>query len=220
MTHTARRITVFILLLAWCGFLIAVRDLRAHNGAFNFLLWNLFLAAIPAAAAIGFERATRAADRAFLFLIWLLFLPNAPYILTDFIHLRPGARVPLWFDVALIGSAAATGLLLAYTSVVDVQASIARTYGNAAGWCVAIAALLLTGFGIYLGRFLRWNSWDPLANPDALFQEVARKTWNPAAHPRTIGVTFVYGVGITLGYVALRTIAATLPREKWPRTHP
>jgi uncharacterized membrane protein len=219
VSATAKRIIVFILLLAWCGALLALRRIRSHDGSFDFIPWNLFLAVIPAIAAMLFERSTNTAFRVIVFIVWLLFLPNAPYILTDFVHLAPRPNVPLWFDIALLGSAAATGLLLGYMSVVDVQTAIARSFGKAAGWFVAIAALLLTGFGIYLGRFLRWNSWDPLASPEQLFEEIARKTWNPVAHPRTIGVTFVYGVGITLGYVALRTIAATLPRDKWPRTH-
>lgn len=194
--------------------------MRTHDNSFDFIPWNLFLAVIPAVAAMLFERARHGAARALLFIVWLLFLPNAPYILTDFVHLGPRPQVPLWFDIALLASASATGLLLGYTSVVDVQTAITRSFGKAAGWFIAIAALLLSGFGVYLGRFLRWNSWDPLANPEALFEEIARKTLNPVAHPRTIAVTFVYGVGVTVGYVALRTLAATLPREKWPRTHP
>jgi len=220
VSAAAKRSVVFVLLLAWCGALLALRRLRTHDGSFDFVPWNLLLAMIPAVAAMLFERARQAAARAFLFAVWLLFLPNAPYILTDFVHLAPRPQDPLWFDIALLGSAAATGLLLGYTSVVDVQTAITRSFNKVAGWLVAILALLLTGFGIYLGRFLRWNSWDPLASPEQLFEEIARKTWNPVAHPRTIGVTFVYGVGVTLGYVALRMIGATLPRDKWPRTHP
>lgn len=217
VSAAARRITVFALLLAWCGILLALRHVRSHDGSFDFLPWNLFLAVIPAIAAMIVERAHNRGIGAVMFLVWLLFLPNAPYILTDFVHLAPHPQVPLWFDIALLSSASATGLLLGYTSVVDVQTAVARRFGKLAGWCIAIGALLLSGFGIYLGRFLRWNSWDPLANPDGLFEEIARKTWNPVAHPRTIAVTFVYGVGVTVGYIALRTLASTLPREKWPQ---
>ena len=69
---------------------------------------------------------------------------------------------------------------------------------------LVIAAVLLSGFGIYLGRFLRWNSWDTVASPHQLFPEIADRLFNPLSHPQALGVTVVYGVGLFLGYVALR----------------
>jgi uncharacterized membrane protein len=202
------RLLLFAILFAWCALLIAGHVSRAQRSGFVWLGWNLILAAVPAFAAAGFVRAQRRGARIFFFVIWLLFLPNAPYLVTDFVHLEPTNGVPLWFDIALLASCAGTGLLLAYTSTADVQIAITRIYGRAAGWIIAIAALLLTGFGIYLGRFMRWNSWDPIANPRQILE------LPPAIpHMRAFGVTFVYGVAVSLGYVALRTLFARPPNQ-------
>jgi uncharacterized membrane protein len=204
-----RRSLLFTLLIAWCLALLSVRIGRSGTWMFLFLGWNLFLAAIPLAASELLMRARSTLMRTSWLAVWLLFLPNAPYILTDLIHLRPRPGIPMWYDLALLLSCAGTGLLMGYTSLVDVQALVTKRRGAVAGWCVAVAALLLSAFGIYIGRFLRWNSWDVLANPAALFLDIATRLIDPFAHPRTLSVTLVFGVMLTLGYVAIR--CGTMP---------
>jgi uncharacterized membrane protein len=210
----AKRAFLFAILLAWCGFLLAGRMWRSHQLTYAFLVWNLFLAVIPAVAAALVVTTRATAARLFWAFLWLLFLPNAPYIVTDFVHLTPRAPIPLWYDVALLLSCAGTGLLLGYSSVADVQAAATERFGAAAGWGTAIVALLLSGFGVYLGRFLRWNSWDPIANPSELLNRLGGYGLNPMSHPRTIAVTFVYGVCFALGYTALHVIATTTMRSR------
>jgi uncharacterized membrane protein len=196
------------MLLSWCAALLLFRFLRSGSLAMGFLAWNLFLAAIPAVAAWFFARAmakgSSLIEKVGWFVIWLVFLPNAPYIITDFVHLTSQPRIPFWYDTALITSSAGTGLLLGYTSIADVQAAITQRFSTLVGWLLVIAAVLLSGFGIYLGRFLRWNSWDTIISPHQLFPQIADRLINPLAHPQTVGVTVVYGVGLFLGYVALR----------------
>jgi len=202
------RLLLFGMLLCWCGALLAFRFVRSGSLAYAFMAWNLFLAAIPAVAAWFFARAMARGSSLFervgWFVIWLVFLPNAPYIITDFVHLSTRPGIPLWYDTALLISCAGTGLLLGYTSIADVQAAITRRFSTLMGWVLVIAAVLLSGFGIYLGRFLRWNSWDTLTSPSQLYPEIADRLINPLSHPQTIGVTVIYGVGLFLGYVALR----------------
>ena len=201
------RLLLFGMLLSWCAALLLFRFVRSGSFALRFLAWNLFLAAIPAVAAWFFARAmtkdSSRIEQVGLFLIWLVFLPNAPYIITDFVHLTTRPRIPLWYDIALLISCAGTGLLLGYTSIADVQAAITRRFSTFVGWVLVIAAVLLSGFGIYVGRFLRWNSWDMLTSPHQLFLEIGDRVINPLSHPQTFGVTAVYGVGLFLGYVAL-----------------
>jgi uncharacterized membrane protein len=112
----------------------------------------------------------------------------------------------LWYDLVLLLSFSGTGLLIGYLSLDDVQETVAKRFGAVAGWLTVIVSLLLTGFGIYLGRFLRWNSWDVLTNPGGLFADLADRVLNPMSHPRTVAVTFVFSVALTLGYVALRAL--------------
>ncbi|HSP15976.1 MAG TPA: DUF1361 domain-containing protein [Thermoanaerobaculia bacterium] len=202
MSDGAKRILIFAALMAWCAGLLFLRIVRAGTLTYVFLVWNLFLAAIPAAAAALFAISRSRLSQALSFVVWLLFLPNAPYIVTDFIHLTPRPPVPLWYDVALLLSFAGTGLLLGYSSISDVQNAIARRFGAGAGWTTAFAALLLSGFGIYLGRFLRWNSWDAITDPLDMLGFMARHAVHPQSHLRTLAVTMIYGIGLTLGYLA------------------
>jgi uncharacterized membrane protein len=150
------------------------------------------------------------------FCLWLLFLPNAPYILTDLIHLAPRPHVPLWFILALLLSCAGTGAMLGYLSILDVHAVVEEKFSKTTGWAVAISSLLLCAFGIYLGRFLRWNSWDALANPLQLLRSIVRQFIDPSVHPHPLGVTVVFGLGLILGYLALRVVA--LPNRSQCRT--
>ena len=192
-----QRTKAFALLFAWCAALLVARVTRSGSMRYGFLVWNLFLAWIPAFAASRLERSDSQLRQAGWLALWLAFLPNAPYIVTDFIHLRPKPGVPLWYDVALLISFAMTGVLLGYVSVADVQRFVARRFGDATAWAAAASALVLSGVGIYLGRFLRWNSWDLLANPVAIVLSIG---------PRAISVTLVYGFGLVVGYLVFRSV--------------
>jgi uncharacterized membrane protein len=140
-----------------------------------------------------------------LFVLWLLFLPNAPYILTDILHLTRASHAPAWYDLALLLSFSGTGLLLGYLSLIDVQGIVARNFGATFGWIFALVSLVLSGFAIYLGRFLRWNSWDVLIEPTRVLG-ILGAMLTPWAHGRAVAVTIVFGVILALGYVTLRTL--------------
>jgi uncharacterized membrane protein len=219
----APRLLLFVMLLGWCGALLLFRFARSGSLTLGFLAWNLFLAAVPAVAAWFFARAmgrnSSLIERVGWFVVWLVFLPNAPYVITDFVHLTTRPGIPFWYDTALLISCAGTGLLLGYTSIADVQFVIARRFSPLAGWMLVVAAVLLSGFGIYLGRFLRWNSWDTLTSTRQLSLAITERVMNPLSNPQTFGVTIVYGVGLFLGYVALRfwqpaTISSGEPTER------
>jgi len=137
---------------------------------------------------------------------WLLFFPNAPYLITDLFHLDTRPGVPLWYDLALILSCAWNGLMLAYASLSDMQRLVQQRLGSVIGWAFATLALLLSSFGIYLGRYLRFNSWDVLANPIALFYDILNRLLHPFTFPGTWGVTLVFGVFLLLGYGTVRLL--------------
>lgn len=204
----------------WCTVLLALRVARSGTPSYLFLCWNLFLAWIPWWAGQAFQassrrRASTALQLAWLAL-WLLFLPNAPYILTDLLHLKPRPPVPLWFDLALLLSYAGTGLLLGYVSLLDVQSVLEERFGPAAGWIAATASLFLSGFGIYLGRFRRWNSWQAVTEPVEILRDISDRLLDPTSHPHPVTVTLVFGGGLFLSYAALRLLTArpsTAPRE-------
>ncbi|GAA3636064.1 DUF1361 domain-containing protein [Microlunatus ginsengisoli] len=167
--------------------LLAVRIDRVGEPAFVFLTWNLFLAWIPFVLALCVAAVHRSGGpRPLLWLLgagWLLFLPNAPYILTDFIHLGRIGGAPLWFDAALIGSFAATGLALGLTSLLVVHRVVEARSGRLVGWLVAVGSLLLCAIGIYLGRYPRFNSWDVLTDPHSLLAVVLQRLADPLGNP-------------------------------------
>jgi uncharacterized membrane protein len=219
MRASTARALLFLALLGWCAALLVYRHMRAGSIGIGSLPWNLFLASIPPVAA---DLLKRISDRGWplalqglLFVVWLLFLPNGPYLITDFIHLKERPDMPLWYDIALMTSVAAVGLLLTYASVADVQTVITRAMNAMTAWIVVAASLLLSGFGIYLGRFLRWNSWDAVSNPRQLFADITAQLANP--DDRTVGVTVIYGTALLLGYIALRVYALTTVRRDAPR---
>ena len=212
LPFTRTRVVLLFVLAASVGlslFLIAGRVVATHQIRFLFLAWNLFLAAIPYALStlLGLARGPL---RARLLLpvgvAWLLFFPNAPYLVTDLFHLDERPDAPLWFDLALILSCAWNGLMLAYASLADMQTLVRLRLGPLAGWAFATVALLLSSFGIYLGRYLRYNSWDILANPLTLFYDILDRLLHPFAYPRTWGVTVVFGAFLLLGYGTVRVL--------------
>ena len=202
-------------MLLWCFLLLAYRShLSVHSygesgeKSSRGLVWNLFLAVIPLLWSGAFQAATarkRPIFAAIFFFLWLLFLPNAPYLLTDVLHLKPGADVPLWYLLAVLLSCAGTGTLFGYFSLLTVHGIIDKKYGKRAGWTVAACSLLLCGFGIYLGRFLRLNSWDVFVHPLWLLRAIAMQFSTSGTQP--LLVTLVFGGGLIVGYLALRVFS-------------
>jgi len=154
-----------------------------------FLIWNLFLAGIPYAMSQLIKSNNWIKSTSTLLImalsIWLLFLPNAPYIITDLIHLNHINSNLIWFDALLIFVFAANGLLLAVLSMVDVHTILKEKWSNIVASLSIILISLLSGFGIYLGRYLRWNSWELFTQPNTLFQDVIMSLQNTKA----LGVT-------------------------------
>ncbi|HIG75556.1 MAG TPA: DUF1361 domain-containing protein [Bacteroidetes bacterium] len=203
---------LFALLSGWCLALLAARVAATGSWLFVFLGWNLVLALLPLGASALLARwHRRRAPRLALLAVgaaWLLVLPNAPYILTDLFHFRHRPPVPTWFDLALLLSFAGTGLLAGYLSLAEVHRVVAERIGARVAWAGAVGVLFLSAFGIYLGRYLRYNSWEVLTAPGPLFSDVLAPLLDPMGHPRAVAVTLVFGGLLTLGYLAMHAAAA------------
>jgi uncharacterized membrane protein len=194
---------------AGCAALLFVRGWYAHGLHFRFLAWNLVLAVIPALAAAAMAQADRRGRPVIAVLCgvaWLVFLPNAPYLITDLVHLQPRPPVPYWFDIGLFAAFAGAGVLSAFSSFGDVQRVASRRFGRWTGWIVVAVASFAAGFGIELGRMGRWNSWDVLTQPRGLFAEILTRLLDPWSYPRAIGMTVLYGSVLLFGYVAVRVL--------------
>lgn len=201
---------VVLALLAASALCIATLEIRIERTGdpfYRFLIWNLFLAWVPlfcAAAAFALAR-RRGIDLVVvaLLLLWLLFFPNAPYMLTDFIHVGESASVPLWYDALMLSSFAWTALLLGFASLYLVQLVVRNAVGLAWSWVVVTAALALSSFGVYIGRFVRFNSWDALLRPGRVAHVISNQLENPFQHPRLVAVLVVLTAFLLVGYAVL-----------------
>ena len=166
---------VCMLLLAirvcWCKIAQTAPDESPFYIPFLFLAWNLCLAWIPWQISL---QLSNAGTRVFWlgFIVWLLFLPNAPYLVTDLMHLRHRAPIPLWYDALLFFLFAVGGWALGCFSLVQMDVNLRQHISAAGTRSVLFAAILLSGLGIYIGRFRRWNSWDALLRPDDLLTDL------------------------------------------------
>lgn len=184
--------------------LLGLRILYTRHWDYFNLGWNLFLAWLPLVFALAAYNAHKRRSRlswmvvAGCAMIWLLFFPNAPYLLTDIAHLQSSYGVPLWYDLIMVVGFAWTGLFLGLVSLYLMQALVRQAAGGLASWLFALGVSALSGFGIYLGRFLRWNSWDIFINPAPVLADVAERLHHPLAHYQT----FVFSALFSLFFVS------------------
>jgi uncharacterized membrane protein len=170
------------------------------------LVWNLYLAWLPYVFALTAGLLNFMLPRSWWLLIvpgilWLAFFPNAPYILTDFLHLEDRPSIPLWYDILLLASFAWTGCFLAVASLRTMQILIKEYLGLIASWLFVAVALALGGLGIYLGRFSRWNSWDLVFQPREVLFEVASRIVNPLSNLQFYGFTFLFTAFLLVMYL-------------------
>jgi uncharacterized membrane protein len=194
--------------------LILFRLFYFHSWHFVFLLWNIFLAWLPYTISKYFNAAKPVWQQVLLFGSWLLFLPNAFYIITDLIHLRHPSVVPLWFDVAIIFSAATAGLVMALVSLYRAEELLLKKFARRKVRIIVPVILFLASFGVYLGRYLRWNSWDIVTNPLELFLSITGRFFYPQDHLRTWGMTIVLTGIFSLLYYTFKKMPAALAEIK------
>lgn len=196
----------------FCLLLTAFRCYWSGNLTYVFLVWNLFLAFIPwclsSILVYRFQSRSQSFSLFSLMILgfWLLFFPNAPYILTDLFHLTPRVHVPFWFDLSLLLSYALTGLMIGLISLLHVDSWLRGRMPSGLVSFLTVAVLFLSGFGIYLGRYQRWNSWDLASNPLALLYDIADRFLNPLSHPRTWAVTLLMGILLNFMFWCIRSL--------------
>ena len=217
-SHNKYRLMMFLLLAGATVFSVVIWRVRAEytgTGRYGFLIWNLFLAWIP--FIISYFTYTMTIKRKWIYIViliaaffWLIFFPNAPYILTDFQHLANSKwkDLPVWYDVMMLIWFAFTGLLLGMVSLFLMQEIIRREFGRWTGWAFVALVTGLSSAGVYMGRFLRWNSWDILRNPTGIALYSFERVQDPSL--QSIGFISLFGAFFLFLYITLYTFGHLL----------
>jgi uncharacterized membrane protein len=198
--------------------LFSLRANKSDSDRYAFLIWNLFLAWIP----FGFAWVAYASSRLPKLLrvilvsssavLWLLFFPNAPYIMTDFQHLRNfNAEAPIWYDVIMLLWFSWIGLFLGIISLYLMQKIVDRWFGRTASWLFVLAVTILSSLGIYVGRFLRWNSWDVFFKPLKMTGKLLNSFSD--SQDRTFVFSFTFALFFLFVYVTIYLFARLINEQ-------
>ncbi|WP_055666253.1 DUF1361 domain-containing protein [Desnuesiella massiliensis] len=186
------------------------------NRSHSYLVWNVFLAWIPLELVNMVYKLKKKYRNikgisiicALLALVWLLFYPNAAYIITDFIHIATNKYrilnphyepyvssmyifnddLSIWVDLFSITIGAWLGFLLGFLSLFMAQRLIEKRFGAIKAWIGVVIVNMLSGFAIYLGRFIRWNSWDLIFNPYNIIKVIEKDV-----HFKSFYFTLLFG---------------------------
>jgi uncharacterized membrane protein len=204
-------------LVLFCVTLILMRIIKTGHYSFVFLFWNLFLAWLPLFFVRLIKNPEKKMQNLVLLMLSVLFLPNAPYILTDLFHLKKQLLAPLWFDTVLILSFAFTGLIYFIMALEKILEEAAKLLPSFVNTLAKPALFLATGYGIYLGRFLRYNSWDLLFHPFRLTLGMLRSVFSWEHCRQTIPITIIFTIFLYLLYeiyVSFKNRNGNIHKEK------
>ena len=222
-SHNKYRILMFFLLAGATVFSVAIWRVRVEfsgSGRYGFLIWNLFLAWIP--FIISYFTHTLTVKRKWIYVViplaaflWLIFFPNAPYILTDFQHLAYNSSdLPVWYDVMMLIWFAFTGVLLGIVSLFLMQEIMRREFGRWVGWTFVAVVTGLSSAGVYMGRFLHWNSWDLLRDPAGIALYSLARLQDPSL--QSIGFIGLFAAFFLFLYITLYTFGHLLMERPVP----
>jgi len=198
------------MLLLSIGFsmaLLLVRVIYAESLDYSFYVWNSFLAAIPYAVSTQLIRLKKINLVAIcLLIVWLLFFPNAPYMITDVFHYEKRFPVPFWYDLILVIAGAWNGLILGMASLMNVERFLSKYLRP--GWVMVCEffSLLLCSYGIFIGRFLRFNSWDLVSDPRSLIYTSAHHVLVPQNYGKLWAFTLLFAVLLGVIYFTLKRL--------------
>ncbi len=209
ISFSISRATLSLALLTMlCCILLTIRVVETQQLQGIFLLWNLFLAWVPLFFALIARRlasTTTEITKSKQILIyttlalWLLFFPNSPYIITDLMHLGEYNNQILWFDTVGFFIAALAGMATGLYSLYVAHQVLNQLTTSLIAWVIVSISIVLSGFGLYLGRFVRFNSWDLFTNPFYLF----RQSFNELRNPLAMQTTMVFTLVVMVLYISM-----------------
>lgn len=198
-TRNKRLNHLLFLFSCYCLSLSFIRVKLTTSIYLLFLIWNLFLAIIPFLITTYLKTINPfnvKIKSVLLIITWLLFLPNSFYIITDFVHLTLSNKYTFWYDLLLISSYSSLGFLLGILSLKDFEDYLLQKLSQKFSLIIIFGITILCGFGIYMGRILRYNSWDILQNPMQLFSDL----FEVFGTKESVAFSFLFGLFIYFFY--------------------
>lgn len=200
--------------VAFSVVLLLARTVYTGGLTFAFLLWNLFLAFLP--WLLSHSLATRPAwtnkkwKLVLVFTAWLLFIPNSFYMLTDLFHLYDNFSVPRWYDLLLILSFAWNATLMGILSVRNIEKILEARWRYRHDVFFVYPIMLLNALGIYIGRYMRFNSWDVVSNPFALIAGIAHLLLHPFYYRNGWAMIVCFSFFLTILYRTLKKLSRAI----------
>lgn len=214
------RLSAVLLLSSGVSIALLIGGAVGGDGnSYSYMVWNLLLAWLPFIFMLwllGILRRGRWSSWQGILasLLWLGFLPNSFYLVSDFIHLQEAPASEILYDAVTFMSFALNGLLLGYISLYMFHAQLRRRVSSNMTRGIVAFTLLLCSFAIYLGRDLRWNTWDVFVNPAGLLFDVSDRVINPLSYPKMFVTTSVFFVLLVTTYYVGWNIVRALQQPK------
>jgi uncharacterized membrane protein len=187
--------------------LLFVRFYYTKELAYGFYIWNTFLAVLPLLFSRSLLKLNKFNLKAVVLVVcWLAFFPNAPYMITDVFHYTEKPPVPLWYDLLLVITAAWNGLLLGIISLMQIEQFLSRHLRAIWVKITVLISFVLCGYGIYIGRYLRFNSWDAVISPNKLIYTFATHVFKPQEHMMIWAFTLLFGTMFGIIYFTLKQL--------------
>ena len=176
--------------------LFVIGVVRNQSFDFWYLPYNLTLAFVPLFLSLGLRKLLK--DRGWEYwpsvvmtVLWVLFLPNSFYIVTDFLHLNEHPRVDILQDVIMLMQFSVAGLIAGMASLFIIHQELTKRMKRGLAGVTVAFILFACSFGIYLGRELRWNSWDVVIQPVRLVADILQHL-NPFMYPSAVVMTLSF----------------------------
>ena len=206
---------MILLSISFTLLLMIARFLYTNDPQYFFYPWNLFLATVPYLLSKRLRKYKRINLKVVMILLcWLLFLPNAPYIITDLFHFQERPPVPYWFDLLLVVSAAWNGVVLCFASLLQTEKFLTKHIKLK--WIKPASIILITlcSYGMYLGRYKRYNSWSIITRPDDIFHTVISNIAEPWEHMQAWAFTISFAILLCIIHFTIKKIPAMFKTEQ------
>jgi uncharacterized membrane protein len=198
---------MLILSIAFTLVLVLIRIVYTNDFSYIFYGWNSFLAIIPWLSSSRLQKHTNIGFTTILLLaLWLLFLPNAPYVITDIFHYELREPIPMWYDLLIVTTAAWKGLLLGIVSLMQVEKFLQNFWGKIWVQGFVFTSLMLCGYGVYIGRYSRYNSWEIVTKPQHILLDSLHQIRHPFQNYHVWAFTGLFGIMLTIIYFTLQQL--------------